>query len=106
MIQKYNRRSYDPDEVMGAHPYSAHNIKTRLYAMVSYKLTFNDVIDGETFQKSFLTEGYNFFIHNPYDVLTTIAKFTTSKVNYSIQHYVIPSQTQIDESLKTYDPKR
>jgi hypothetical protein len=73
--------------------------------MVSYRTTIYEIIDKNTFHESFLTEGFKFFVHNPYDILSSYAKYTISRVYYSIQHYITPAQTQIDDTLKEYDPE-
>jgi hypothetical protein len=103
-IKQFYTRTEDPDLNEAPYPFTVYNIITKLYAMVSYKRIFRDIIDKNTFHESFLTEGFKFFVHNPYDVLTSDAKYTISKVYYSIQHHLTPTQTLIDDSLINYSP--
>jgi hypothetical protein len=97
-------QAQDPDDNV-TYPMNAFSLATRFCALISFKQTHMDILDDDTFHRGYLLEGFNFFIHSPLDVLSKNTKMSTSKLNYSTQHSLTPSQKLIDESLRNYDPK-
>jgi hypothetical protein len=73
-------------------------------AMVSYvpSKRFYDKNHHETFNY----QGVNYYIHNPYEMVTKFAAKHQTIANYSMIVYLNPQKTIIDDALKSYEPKR
>jgi hypothetical protein len=51
-------------------------------------------------------QGLNYYIHNPYELVSHLSAKHQTIANYSIVVNVNPQMTIIDEALKAYEPKR
>jgi hypothetical protein len=53
-----------------------------------------------------ITQGFDYFIHNPHEVLSKASIWYQSIVNHSMIIYLNPQKTIIDEALESFEPER
>jgi hypothetical protein len=77
-----------------------------LIRLVSNQLKFSKLKLDTNHHKSYVYQGLNFLIHNPFDMFSRSSTLYQSVVNNSIMIYVNPQRTMIEEGLKGFRPKR
>jgi hypothetical protein len=106
-IERYALRSANPEERNMTYPLHATSIDSRCYLNCPYSMGYSRQADSpEAFDEGYIIDGYRYFIHSPYETLTKSTKHITNIIPYSIQGFITPSQTLIDDSLKSYAPKQ